>query len=58
MRYVLGKEAVSTHERNILARYRSIHFITPNDHTQCLASLGWHPLVRRWCWSASNDAFA
>jgi hypothetical protein len=43
-RYVLNKDTVSSHERNILARYRSIHFITDQMHSTTMERLGWHPI--------------
>lgn len=42
LRYVVQKGEVSNHERNILHRYRNIHYIKQEVHDKLLAQLGWH----------------
>jgi hypothetical protein len=44
MRYVLDKGVVMPRERNILARFRSIHLIDDEHHLALLESFHWHPL--------------
>jgi hypothetical protein len=44
MRYILDKGVVLPRERNILARFRSIHLIDDQQHVNVLSSFQWHPL--------------
>ena len=41
LQYLVKKSEITAHDRNILKRYRTIHFLSEKEHEQILSDFGW-----------------